>query len=427
MLRVAEKFSHSDTGRQRRANEDSFLERSPLFVIADGMGGAQAGEVASRIAVELFANDLGLDGAQEPAKLLADRAVEANAEIYARAQDDSRRAGMGTTLTAAYVGEHEVSFAHVGDSRGYRFHDGALERLTHDHSLVEELIRQGRLTEEEAEEHPQRSIITRALGPEADVNVDMLTIDGVDGDIYLLCSDGLTSMVPEAKVEEIIRSKGTLATAGRALIAAANAAGGRDNITVILFRLEEAKGTPVRAAKPGRRRSSTRSPDDALPPTRANAATVRDEMPGAGIEAHTLRDGYYTRPPRQPRTRRIAPRMPVVGSTRSGQPRRRRFRRAGPIIAMLAVVAVIVTGAVLAIQTVYFVSTTANGQVTIFNGVPYTLPGGVRLYTRYFVSGITAAEVSKGERARLFNNELRSQAAASNLVRQLELHEVQGQ
>jgi protein phosphatase len=255
----------------------------------------------------------------------------------------------------------------------------------------------------------------------------MLTIDGVDGDIYLLCSDGLTSMVPEAKVEEILRSKGTLASAGRALIAAANAAGGRDNITVILFRLEEVKGTPARAPKPGRRRSSTRSATDAPPPTRATAATVRDEMPGAGIEAQTLRDGYYTRPPRQPRTRRLAPRMPVVGSTRSGQPRRRRFRRAGPIIAILAVLAVIVTGAVLAIQTVYFVSTTANGQVTIYNGVPYALPGGVRLYTPYFVSGITAAELSKGERTRLFNNELRSQAAASNLVRQLELHEVQGQ
>jgi hypothetical protein len=167
-----------------------------------------------------------------------------------------------------------------------------------------------------------------------------------------------------------------------------------------------------------------------LPTTRANAAnpaTVRDEMPGAGIEAQTLRDGFYTRPPRQPRTRRIAPRMPVVGSTRSGRPRRRRFRRTGPIIALLAVLAVIVTGTVLAIQTVYFVSTSASGQVTIYNGVPYALPGGVRLYTRYFVSGITAAELSKGERRRLFNNELRSQAGASNLVRALELHEVQGQ
>jgi serine/threonine protein phosphatase PrpC len=430
MLRVAEKFSHSDTGRQRRANEDSFLERSPLFVIADGMGGAQAGEVASRIAVELFAKELALGGTEDPARVLADRALEANAEIYARAQDDSKRAGMGTTLTSAYVGEHEVSFAHVGDSRGYRFHDGALERLTDDHSLVEELIRQGRLTEEEAEEHPQRSIITRALGPEAEVNVDMLTIDGVDGDIYLLCSDGLTSMVPEAKVEEILRSKGTLPNTGRALIAAANAAGGRDNITVILFRLEEVKGTSPREAKPGRRRSSTRSPDDALPNTRANAptaGTVRDEMPGAGIAAQTLRDGYYTRPPRQPRTRRIAPRMPVIGSTRSGSPRRRRVRRAGPIVALIAILAVLATGVVLAVQTVYFISTSDNGQVTIYNGVPYTLPGGIRLYTSYFVSGITAAELRSSERTRLFSNELRSQAGASNLVRQLELHEVQGQ
>ena len=216
MLRIAEQFSHSDTGLQRKANEDSFLERAPLFVVADGMGGAQGGEVASRIAVEHFARGIAPDSPQDPpAQLLAERAEEANAEIFARARDDAKLDGMGTTLTVAYVGPEEITLAHVGDSRAYRLHDGTLERLTHDHSLVEELIRQGRLTAEEAEEHPQRSIITRALGPEPTVDVDLVTLDGVDGDVYLLCSDGLTSMIPESQVEQIVKSSRTLAAAGR--------------------------------------------------------------------------------------------------------------------------------------------------------------------------------------------------------------------
>jgi protein phosphatase len=337
---------------------------------------------------------------------------------------------MGTTLTAAYVGPSEVSFAHVGDSRAYRFHDGQLERLTHDHSLVEELIRQGQLTAAEAEEHPQRSIITRALGPEPDVDVDMITLDGVDGDVFLLCSDGLTSMVPEGEVESIVASSRTLASAGKALIAAANRAGGRDNITVVLFRLEDVEdGGPKRTPSPPRRRSSTAGPP--TEPASVAPAVVRDDVPGAGIAPETLRDGYYTRsrrPPRRPRMpRRRAPRMPVVGSTRAGRTRRRRLRAFGAAVAVLAVVSVVALGLVLAAQAVYFIGADGEGQVTIFNGLPYSLPGGIRLYTEYFVSGVTTAELSSLERQRLFNDELRSQAGASNLVRALELGQVQGQ
>ncbi|MGA2469598.1 MAG: Stp1/IreP family PP2C-type Ser/Thr phosphatase [Solirubrobacteraceae bacterium] len=429
MLRVAEQFSHSDTGLQRRANEDAFLERAPLFVVADGMGGAQGGEVASRIAVEHFARGFSVDGAEDPAPRLAARAVEANAEIYSRARGDAKLDGMGTTLTVAYVGPQEISLAHVGDSRAYRLHDGTLERLTSDHSLVEELIRQGRLTEEEAEEHPQRSIITRALGPEPTVDIDLVTLDGVDGDIYLLCSDGLTSMIPESQVEQILAASTTLAAAGRALISAANAAGGRDNITVVLFRLEEVAGDRPRTRKPVRRRTTSKAArrDSSTEPLVPADATVPDEMPGAPIAPETLRDGYYTRPPRAPRSRRIAPRMPVVGSTRAGITRRRRFALLRSGVVTLAIVGVLVAAAVLAGQAVYFVGTDAYGQVTIYNGLPYTLPGGLRLYTQYFVSGVTAAELSPLERSRLFNDQLRSQNGASTLVRQLELGEVQGQ
>src|ERR1700723_1055367 len=202
MLRVAEHYTGTDTGLQRRANEDSLLARSPLFVVADGMGGAQAGEVASRIAVESFHG--GLEDSSRPEEGLAANALAANAHIHELSQRSAEHAGMGTTLTAIYVGEEEVAIAHVGDSRAYCLRDGELLRLTDDHSLVDELIREGRLTPAEAEEHPQRSIITRALGPEQIVEVDTRSLRARPGDVYLLCSDGLTSMVPEARLAEIL-------------------------------------------------------------------------------------------------------------------------------------------------------------------------------------------------------------------------------
>ena len=164
-LRIVEKAALSDVGRQRQGNEDSFLERSPLFAVADGMGGARAGEVASRIAVEQF--DVDDDADNPPEEQLAEVARGANRKIHKMAQEDSAYAGMGTTFTAALVTGREIAIGHVGDSRLYRFRDGELERLTHDHSLVEEFVRQGKLTPAEAEVHPQRSIITRALGPGA--------------------------------------------------------------------------------------------------------------------------------------------------------------------------------------------------------------------------------------------------------------------
>ncbi len=195
MLRVAEQYAGSDTGRQRRANEDSLLARSPLFVVADGMGGAQAGEVASRIAVESF--QPGLPDAAEPEPALAELAQSANARIHELSHANAEQAGMGTTLTAVYVGEEDVAIAHVGDSRAYCLRDGELLRLTDDHSLVDELMRQGQLTPEEAVEHPQRSVITRALGPEGTVEVDTRSFHARAGDVYLLCSDGLTTMISE--------------------------------------------------------------------------------------------------------------------------------------------------------------------------------------------------------------------------------------
>src|SRR5437763_8225846 len=237
MLRAADPIAKSDTGRQRRENEDSALAQAPVFVGADGMGGAQAGEGASQIAVEAFAH--GLPDCGTPEQRLVRRAQEANKRIFDVSRSERERAGMGTTLTAAYLDDSTLTIAHVGDSRAYLFRGGSLQRLTQDHSLVDELVRRGKLTEEQAAEHPQRSIITRALGPEPDVEVDTWSYPIRGGDILLLCSDGLTSMISEERVKEILSSAGTLEQRGDALIDEANEAGGRDNITVVLFRLED--------------------------------------------------------------------------------------------------------------------------------------------------------------------------------------------
>ena len=252
MLRVAEQYATTDTGRQRRANEDSLLARSPLFVVADGMGGAQAGEVASKIAVEVF--EPGLGDSVEPEADLATRALAANARIHELSHSSAEHAGMGTTLTAVYVAPAEVAIAHVGDSRAYRLREGELSRLTDDHSLVDELLRQGKITPEEAVDHPQRSVITRALGPEPAVEIDTRSYAARAGDVYLLCSDGLTTMLPERRLSEILRANPRLRDAGEALVAAANEAGGRDNITVVLFRLRDTDAlgdsAPAPAADP---------------------------------------------------------------------------------------------------------------------------------------------------------------------------------
>ena len=179
-LRVAEQAFRSDTGRQRTANEDSFYARAPVFAVADGMGGAQAGEVASRIAADSF--EPAERKGESPEAYLRAIAEVANERIHSVAQSDSSRSGMGTTLTSAMVEGDEVSLAHVGDSRAYLWRDGRLRMLTSDHSLVEELRRQGRISDEQAQDHPQRSIITRALGPEAEVEVDTFSFSARPGD-----------------------------------------------------------------------------------------------------------------------------------------------------------------------------------------------------------------------------------------------------
>src|SRR5690349_21852255 len=201
------------------------------------MGGAQAGEVASEMAIDQFVAERETEAPAE--EQLEQIAKAANRKIWDMAQADTRRAGMGTTLTAAMVDGQYVAVGHVGDSRLYLYRGGELERMTRDHSLVEEFVRQGKLTPEQAEKHPQRSVLTRALGPESAVEVDTFRIPARDGDVYLLCSDGLSGMVSDGDMAAILASGDSLPQMADALIAAANDNGGRDNITAVLVRLED--------------------------------------------------------------------------------------------------------------------------------------------------------------------------------------------
>jgi PPM family protein phosphatase len=226
----------SDTGRRRRRNEDNYVVAPPLFAVADGMGGAQAGEVASRLAASALEGEDadGLHGLERLDALIQ----EANRRIYDRASTDPTASGMGTTMTVALVEGMHVALGHVGDSRAYLVRGDQMEQLTEDHSLVNELLKSGRLSEEEAHVHPQRSVITRAVGTDPDVDVDGFTIEAEDGDVFLLCSDGLTDMVEDEEILELVHEhRDDLDKAVKALVAAANRGGGEDNITAVAFRI----------------------------------------------------------------------------------------------------------------------------------------------------------------------------------------------
>jgi serine/threonine protein phosphatase PrpC len=234
----------TDTGKKRRRNEDDYVVEPPLFAIADGMGGAQAGELASSLAAGAVREDEGAEGSGE--RRVTELIQEANRRVYQRSSQDAAASGMGTTMTVALVADGNVVFGHVGDSRAYLIRDGKLEQLTEDHSLVAELVRSGKLSPEEAETHPQRSVITRALGTDPDVDVDTFSIESTPGDVFMLCSDGLTSMVEDDVILRTIeKNRDNLQGAAKALIRAANKGGGEDNITVIFFEIGDDHGEPL--------------------------------------------------------------------------------------------------------------------------------------------------------------------------------------
>jgi len=275
---VGASHARTDAGRKRRGNEDAFVCRPPLFAIADGMGGAQAGEVASALAAEAL-TDVPVDGGGE--RRIVELIREANRRVHERASTDAATTGMGTTITVALVEEDgHVAFGHVGDSRAYRLRADGFEQLTDDHSLVAELVRRGELSPAEAEVHPQRSVITRALGTDPSIDVDTFSKDALPGDLFLLCSDGLSDMLDGGTIESILRAhRSDLAEASRALVQAANRAGGEDNITAVLFEIAEDTAAPepdekTREAVPSRPEDEdTLHPEDhVVPPPPAPSA-----------------------------------------------------------------------------------------------------------------------------------------------------------
>lgn len=236
----------TDTGLTRATNEDGLLMEPPLYAVADGMGGHRAGEIASRVALEEL---LASAPARLDAKALGRAVRAANRAVIAAAAKSRTRTGMGTTLTAAMVDGASLAVAHVGDSRAYLLHAGRLERLTDDHSMVGDLIREGSLTEEEARFHPQRSVITRALGSDPNVVADVFEVEGSPGDRLLLTTDGLTGMLADEFIGEILAAEKDPERATQTLVDAANRAGGYDNITVVVVDLT---GTPAQAYAPSR-------------------------------------------------------------------------------------------------------------------------------------------------------------------------------
>lgn len=240
MMRV-EAVGATDTGQVRPANEDAYFAGDSVFAVADGMGGHLAGEVASATALEPIRN---LDGkvfqdAAEAVKSLREAVVQANDVVSRMAADEPSYRGMGTTLTATMLEGDRLHVAHVGDSRAYLLRNGAFSQLTDDHTLVQHLVDEGQITLEEAANHPQRSIITRAIGVSQEVEVDSMTLDLEPGDQVLLCSDGLTGVVEDEHIaEELARGETHDATVRR-LIDRANEAGGPDNITIILLRASD--------------------------------------------------------------------------------------------------------------------------------------------------------------------------------------------
>jgi protein phosphatase len=372
-LSIVDSAGVTQTGNVRRSNEDSYLMRSPLFMVADGMGGAQAGEIASRMCAEAFAEADLLRGA--PADILRETIRAANRHILERSRSDPEAAGMGTTVTAAFMDDAgTIAFAHVGDSRAYLLRDGSLQRLSDDHSLVGELVRKGELSETDAEHHPQRSVITRALGTDESVEVDSFAVRAQDDDLFLLCSDGLNTMVPEATIADILAGGGAAAKIARELVRAALAGGGEDNVTAIVFRVGEATAE-----------------HEALAP----AQDGRTHILPAGLAD----DGGDDDGGGGPRARTIAA---LIGAA---------------VLALVLAVA-----AVAGLRESHFIGADeATGRVAVYQGVPFDLPFGVHLYHVVYESTVSYATLTPRQRKTLFDHTLRTQSGAMATLRPYEV------
>ena len=388
-MRLRDSAGRTDPGRRRRRNEDAFVVAPPLFAVADGMGGAQAGEVAARLATAAFreyheADDLA--GEERVAAIIQ----EANRRIYERARVDTDVSGMGTTVTAALVEGARIVIGHVGDSRAYRLRGGTLEQLTDDHSLVADLVRGGRISPEEAETHPQRSVITRALGTDPAVDVDSLSVDAEPGDLYLICSDGLTTMLGDEEILAILKRAKSLEHAGKDLVKAANRRGGEDNVTVVLFTVDADEPIEETAVMSGDGRGTQEDLEDTLTGLEAPAVAQEEEF------------GWTLTP--QPAPRRA--------EADRAQPRQRWGRRLLVSLAGATFVVLLVALAFFGMSRAHFVGADDDGRVAVYQGLPWTLGAGLDLYRARYVSQLRAVQLTAAERGELFDHDLESYDAA---------------
>ena len=389
-MKLRQRAVVTDPGRRRRRNEDAYVVQPPLFAVADGMGGAQAGEIAARIAATVMRDSTVESGEAALVALIQ----EANRRVYEAAANDEAQAGMGTTVTAAVVEEEAVRIGHVGDSRAYLIRAGKVQQLTDDHSLVAELVRSGRISPEEADVHPQRSVITRVLGTDPDVDVDTFTIEGQAGDIFMICSDGLTSMVDDSTILGIVeKQRENLDKAARALVDAANKGGGEDNITVILFELGEGVAEDTAT----------------LPVVEEPAAddeqtlTELDRVPVADDTVYLTRDD-------------------IEAAAAASAPRRKRRNPPKVLFAIGAIASIAILSALVvwSLSRSYFVGVEPNGHVAVYQGFPWDLVGRVRLYRVRYESTLLAGQLSEAERRKLFDHDLRGYDRALGSVRQYE-------
>ncbi len=343
-LALVEVAHLSDTGRVRLHNEDRSIATARILAVADGMGGAKAGEVAAQVAVDALSGLTAVDS--ETVR----RAIErANRSIRRMASEDPDKSGMGTTMTAALLRDDQLDVIHVGDSRAYLWREGRLSQVTEDHSVVGELVRRGSITAEEAEVHPHRNVITRALGAEAEVQADTVSTGLHDGDVVLLCSDGLSSYVSEADIAAALEGADTLAAAARALVAKANGAGGVDNVTVVLARVGPApEGNDGDTAE-----APVVVPDNPTPTSEVRVL--------GGVHGHAGSERAGAGPSRPPQV-----------LERAG----RRRSRAIPVLIGVLILLIVVGGAVAWVASrTYTVEAGPAGTVRVAHGLPISIFG----------------------------------------------------
>ncbi len=326
--------SRTDIGRARERNEDSMLVKEPLFAVANGMGGHRGGDVASAMTRDALEDlDLPAEGSMAA---LVEKIKDTNRAVLDRGAAEGALRGMGTTLTAVLTDGDKAHVAHVGDSRAYLFRGGVLQRLTEDHTLVQRMVREGRLTADQAERHPQRSVLTRALGVDDDLPVDELTLDVHSGDRILICSDGLTGMLDEERIREVLESEPDPQAASDRLVEEANGAGGDDNITVIVIDAHDGDDAENDEGNTGRT---------------ATAAPVADGSTGTE-----------------------EPVAPAGGRAEGARPRRRRRRTIVALAVAALVVAAGIVGVRIYLSHQWYVGD-SDGKVAIYNGIPAKVLG----------------------------------------------------